>query len=63
MFHYPELNRQVRTRMESEQGISFTEFTYQLLQGYDFVHLCRWGREMHGCRTIDMQRWPYNAGL
>ncbi|KAG1666511.1 hypothetical protein FOA52_014408 [Chlamydomonas sp. UWO 241] len=31
----------VRTRMESEQGISFTEFTYQLLQGYDFVHLCR----------------------
>ncbi len=22
----------VRTRMESEQGISFTEFTYQLLQ-------------------------------
>lgn len=32
---------QVRTRLESEQGISFTEFTYQLLQGYDFVHLCR----------------------
>lgn len=31
----------VRTRLESEQGISFTEFTYQLLQGYDFVHLCR----------------------
>ncbi|KXZ43833.1 hypothetical protein GPECTOR_79g112 [Gonium pectorale] len=31
----------VRTRMESDQGISFTEFTYQLLQGYDFVHLCR----------------------
>jgi tyrosyl-tRNA synthetase len=28
--------------MEAEQGISFTEFTYQLLQGYDFVHLCRW---------------------
>jgi tyrosyl-tRNA synthetase len=27
--------------MESEQGISFTEFTYQLLQGYDFVHLCK----------------------
>lgn len=31
----------VRTRLESEQGISFTEFTYQLLQGYDFVHLYR----------------------
>jgi hypothetical protein len=32
--------------MESESGISFTEFTYQLLQGYDFVHLAR----NHGVR-------------
>jgi tyrosyl-tRNA synthetase len=31
----------VRKRMESEQGISYTEFTYQLLQGYDFVHMRR----------------------
>lgn len=31
----------VRTRLESEEGISFTEFTYQILQGYDFVHLNR----------------------
>ncbi|KAJ6586961.1 hypothetical protein DFH09DRAFT_1308046 [Mycena vulgaris] len=29
----------VRTRLESRQGISFTEFTYQLLQAYDFYHL------------------------
>ncbi|XP_052176354.1 tyrosine--tRNA ligase, chloroplastic/mitochondrial [Diospyros lotus] len=29
----------VRKRLESEQGMSYTEFTYQLLQGYDFVHL------------------------
>eukprot|EP00898_Chlorokybus_atmophyticus_P007143 jgi/Chlat1/742/Chrsp104S01221 len=29
----------VRTRLNSETGMSFTEFTYQLLQGYDFVHL------------------------
>lgn len=29
----------VRTRLESTDGISFTEFTYQLLQAYDFVHL------------------------
>ncbi|KAJ7218031.1 hypothetical protein GGX14DRAFT_357605 [Mycena pura] len=29
----------VRTRLESKQGISFTEFTYQLLQAYDFYHL------------------------
>ena len=26
-------------RMNSQQGLSFTEFTYQLLQGYDFHHL------------------------
>lgn len=32
---------QVKTRLASESGISFTEFTYQLLQGYDFFHLCR----------------------
>ena len=31
----------VKTRLDSEQGMSFTEFTYQLLQGYDFVHLFR----------------------
>lgn len=29
----------VRARMESEEGMSFTEFSYQLLQGYDFYHL------------------------
>ena len=37
----------VRSRMDSESGISYTEFTYQLLQGYDFVHLQR----EHGCRV------------
>ncbi|KAG9141403.1 hypothetical protein Leryth_001850 [Lithospermum erythrorhizon] len=31
----------VKKRLGSEQGMSFTEFTYQLLQGYDFVHLYR----------------------
>lgn len=29
----------VRARMESEEGISYTEFSYQVLQGYDFLHL------------------------
>lgn len=29
----------VKTRLESEEGMSFTEFTYQILQGYDFYHL------------------------
>ena len=28
----------VKKRLESEQGMSYTEFSYQLLQGYDFVH-------------------------
>lgn len=31
----------VKTRLNSDTGISFTEFSYQLLQGYDFVHLLR----------------------
>jgi tyrosyl-tRNA synthetase len=36
----------VRTRLEQrEQGISYTEFTYMLLQAYDFLHLF----EKHGC--------------
>jgi len=29
----------VRSRLQSEEGISFTEFSYQVLQGYDFYHL------------------------
>lgn len=29
----------VKTRVNSEEGMSFTEFTYQMLQGYDFYHL------------------------
>ena len=39
----------VRRRIESESGISFTEFSYQLLQGYDFVLL----RRQHGV-TLQM---------
>ena len=38
----------VRTRLESEEGISFTEFTYQALQGYDFYHL-------HKTKSISLQ--------
>jgi tyrosyl-tRNA synthetase len=29
----------VRSRLSSEEGISYTEFSYQLLQAYDFFHL------------------------
>jgi tyrosyl-tRNA synthetase len=31
----------VKARLESENGISFTEFSYQLLQANDYLHLCR----------------------
>lgn len=39
----------VRTRLQSEEGLSFTEFSYQILQGYDFYHLC----QKHGV-TVQM---------
>ncbi|MCK4934359.1 MAG: tyrosine--tRNA ligase [Simkaniaceae bacterium] len=29
----------VKSRLQSDEGMSFTEFTYQILQGYDFYHL------------------------
>lgn len=29
----------VKTRLEREEGISYTEFSYMLLQSYDFLHL------------------------
>ncbi len=35
----------VKKRMESEEGMSFTEFCYQILQGYDFYHLYK----TYGC--------------
>src|SRR5579863_5827499 len=38
----------VRTRLEErDQGISFTEFSYMLLQAYDFFHLF----QHHGCEV------------
>lgn len=36
----PMLSKEsVRSRLESEEGMSFTEFTYQMLQAYDFYYL------------------------
>jgi tyrosyl-tRNA synthetase len=35
----------VKTRLESEEGISYTEFTYMLLQAYDFLAMYK----SHGC--------------
>ncbi|MCI5052163.1 MAG: tyrosine--tRNA ligase [Simkaniaceae bacterium] len=36
----PMLSKEsVKRRLESDEGMSFTEFTYQMMQGYDFYHL------------------------
>jgi tyrosyl-tRNA synthetase len=35
----------VKSRLEGESGISFTEFSYSLLQAFDFLHL----HEKNGC--------------
>ncbi len=55
----------VKKRLEGDNGISFTEFTYQLIQGYDYYHLyhhknCRlqmggsdqWGNIVTGTELI-----------
>ncbi|KAK7057157.1 tyrosine--tRNA ligase [Favolaschia claudopus] len=61
------LNKEsVRTRLQSNAGMSFTEFTYQLLQAYDFYHLHKnfgctiqiggsdqWGNIVAGISLID----------
>ena len=39
----------VKRRLESQEGISFTEFSYMLLQAYDFLMLY----DRHGC-TLQM---------
>ncbi len=38
----------VRSRIESEEGISFTEFSYQMLQAYDFYYL-------HQTQQVELQ--------
>lgn len=55
----------VKTRLSSDEGISFTEFSYQLLQAYDFLHLYthhgvsiqmggsdQWGNITAGCELV-----------
>ncbi|HET6611285.1 MAG TPA: tyrosine--tRNA ligase [Kofleriaceae bacterium] len=45
--NYMMAKESVKARIEDrEQGLSYTEFSYMLLQAYDFVHLA----EAHGCR-------------
>jgi len=45
----------VRSRLESTEGISYTEFTYMLLQANDYLHL----HEAHGCvlQTGGSDQW------
>ena len=45
----------VAARLESEQGISYTEFSYQILQALDYLHLYR----EHGCtlQTGAQDQW------
>jgi tyrosyl-tRNA synthetase len=45
----------VAARLNSEAGISYTEFSYQILQGYDFLELYR----QHGCtlQTGGSDQW------
>jgi tyrosyl-tRNA synthetase len=44
--NYMMAKESVRARLEGENGISYTEFSYMLLQAFDFVHLSR----AYGCR-------------
>ncbi len=37
--NYMQSKDSVKNRLDSATGISFTEFSYQLIQGYDFLHL------------------------
>lgn len=49
--NYMSAKDSVKKRLSGEgtEGMSFTEFTYQLVQGYDFLHL----HKNHGC-TLQM---------
>lgn len=43
--NYMVAKESIKNRMGSEQGISFTEFSYMTMQAYDFLHL----HDAHGC--------------
>jgi tyrosyl-tRNA synthetase len=66
----------VKVRAESEEGLSYTEFSYQLLQAYDFLHLydtfhviCQiggsdqWGNITAGTELIRKKRQATVYGL
>ena len=66
----------VKRRLEGENGLSFTEFSYQLIQGYDFFHLWKnnncqiqmggsdqWGNILTGVEFIRKQEGASAFGL
>lgn len=66
----------VRSRLNSEEGMSFTEFSYQVLQGYDFLHLFdnygvtvqlggsdQWGNIIAGTELIKKVRGKNSYGI
>lgn len=66
----------VRTRLATEEGMSYTEFSYQLLQAYDFLHLFdhhkvtlqmggsdQWGNITAGTELIRKMRGASAFGL
>jgi tyrosyl-tRNA synthetase len=74
--NYMLAKESIRRRIESEDGISFTEFSYLLLQAYDFVQLfdrygCtlqmggsdQWGNITAGCDLIRKLRGARAHGL
>ena len=44
--NYMTAKDSVKSRLEGDSGISYTEFSYMLLQAFDFVHLAK----SHACR-------------
>ena len=74
--NYMMSKESVKRRLESEEGISFTEFSYQLLQAYDYLVLhdrdrCtlqmggtdQWGNITAGCDLIRKMRTARVHGL
>lgn len=74
--NYMMSKESVKRRLESEEGISFTEFSYQLLQAYDYLVLhdrdrCtlqmggsdQWGNITAGCDLIRRMRARRVHGL
>ncbi|HUU98000.1 MAG TPA: tyrosine--tRNA ligase [Phycisphaerae bacterium] len=74
--NYMMAKESVKRRLGSEEGLSFTEFSYQLLQAYDYLVLydrfgCRlqaggsdqWGNVVAGCDLIRRVRGVKAHGL